>query len=115
MRKHKSSFQAEAIGVPDAAPVIPDAADNVFALSDDVRLKARVLVRANIALRGHRVTPADAYAGVLCGAIAAVEADIARSAFLNACNEEYTRALDVKRGPVQRCGCSDRTCPGCQR
>jgi hypothetical protein len=117
-RNYKHNFEAEAVGVPGAEPVRPGASDHAFSISDEIRLKAHVLLRATLALNGP-ATPAGAYSGVFCGAMVSVEAGISRTAYLDACNEEYTRAVEERKaargcldgGPCRAdtgCGGSDR-------
>jgi hypothetical protein len=101
-RKYKHGFKAEAIGVPGAEPVSPGASDKAFSLSDESRLKARVLIRSALALQGPP-TPAAAYSGVFCGALLSVEAGISRTAYLDACNEEYTRAVEARKDAPKDC------------
>lgn len=90
-RKHKQPWVAEAIGVPGAEPVVPGATDRRFALTDDERLKARILTRTLLALQG----PAEAKGarrGLFCSALMAIESGVSRADFLVACDEEYTHA-----------------------
>lgn len=93
-RKHRQPWAAEAIGVPGAEPVVPGATDKSFTLTDDERLKARVVVRTLLALQG----PAEAKGarrGLYCSALMAAEAGISRTTFIDACNDEYTHATSL--------------------